>query len=184
MIFTETAVTGAFVIDLERIEDDRGFFARAWCRREFEAHGLNAALAQCSVSRSHAKGTLRGLHYQARPHEESKIVRCTRGAIYDVVVDLRETSNTFLRHAAVVLTSENHQALYVPEGCAHGFLTLEADSEVFYQISVVYNASAARGVRWNDPRFGIEWPAPVVVMSERDRTCPDFEPGRAGEPVR
>jgi dTDP-4-dehydrorhamnose 3,5-epimerase len=174
MTFTKIDLPGAFVIDVERHVDERGFFARSWCEREFETHGLNARLVQCSVSRKLRKGTLRGLHYQAPPHTEAKLVRCTAGAIYDVLLDLRRDSPTFLRHFGVVLSAENHRAVYIPEGFAHGFLTLADDSEVLYQMSEFYEPAAARGVRWNDPAFAISWPAEVSVISERDRTYPDY----------
>jgi dTDP-4-dehydrorhamnose 3,5-epimerase len=177
MLFSETRLKGAFVVDLERHQDDRGFFARSWCQREFEAHGLNAELAQCNISRNRTKGTLRGLHYQAAPYEETKLVRCTRGAIYDVIVDLRAESDTFLQHVAVVLSAANQRSLYVPAGIAHGFQTLEDESDVFYQMSAFYEPAAARGVRWNDSRFGIEWPGRVTAISERDLTYPDFASG-------
>ena len=178
MVFSSTGLSGAFVVGLEKHEDERGFFARSWCRREFEQHGLNAALVQCNVSRNHHEGTLRGLHYQAAPHQEAKLVRCTRGSIFDVIVDLRPESETFLRHYGAVLGAENHLAMYIPEGFAHGFLTLEDQCEVFYQMTEFYEPGAARGVRWNDAAFGISLPAPVRVISERDRTYPDFQPGR------
>jgi dTDP-4-dehydrorhamnose 3,5-epimerase len=174
MVFTETSLTGAFFIDVERIEDERGFFARSWCKREFAAHGIQSEFVQGNISRNRAKGTLRGMHYQAYPHEEAKLVRCTRGAVYDVIVDLRPDSTTFLGHAAMVLSEDNHRAFYVPEGFAHGFLTLTDDSEVVYQMSQFYEQTAGRGARWNDPSFAIAWPEPVVVISERDRTYPDF----------
>jgi dTDP-4-dehydrorhamnose 3,5-epimerase len=172
--FTETKVAGAFVIEPEPIADERGFFARTWCRDEFRDHGLSGSLAQCSVSFSRRKGTLRGLHYQAAPHEEVKLVRCTRGAIWDVAVDLRPDSPTYLAWHGVELTAENRAALYIPEGCAHGQLTLTDDTEVFYQMSVPFEASATRGVRWDDPAFGIAWPAPVQVINQRDRSYPDL----------
>ena len=182
MVFTETYLAGAFVIDVERIDDERGFFARAWCRREFQAHGLKSEFVQGSISRNRVKGTLRGMHYQERPHEEAKLVRCTRGAVYDVIIDLRPGSATFLGHSSAVLSEENHRAIYVPEGCAHGFLTLTDNSEVAYQMSQFYEPAAGRGVRWNDPLLAISWPDPAVVISERDRTYPDFKvvtPGHA-----
>lgn len=175
MIFRETRLPGVFEIGLEIKPDARGFFARSWCEEEFAAHGLNAKLAQCSVSFNTRKGTLRGLHFQAAPHAESKLVRCTRGAIFDVVLDLRAQSPAFKEWVALVLTAENRNAVYVPEGCAHGFLTLEDESEVFYQISQFYNAVAARGVRWDDPAFRIAWPEKIEVISERDRNYPLFE---------
>jgi dTDP-4-dehydrorhamnose 3,5-epimerase len=178
MVFIETGLEGAFVVDLERAVDSRGFFARSWCTHEFQAHGLNPRLVQCSVSRNHLKGTLRGMHYQAAPHQEAKLVRCTQGALYDVIVDLRPESRTYLAHFGVELTASNHRALYVPEGFAHGYLTLADESEVFYQMSEFYAPAAARGVRWNDPALSINWPGPVVVISERDKNLPDFEPAK------
>jgi dTDP-4-dehydrorhamnose 3,5-epimerase len=175
MVFTETRVKGAFFVDLDRIEDERGFFARSWCHREFQMQGLNPCIAQCNVSRNRLAGTLRGIHFQAHPHEEAKLVRCTKGAIYDVVVDLRNGSETFLQHDGVVLTDDNHRALYVPEGCGHAFLTLADDTEVFYQMSQFYEPTAGRGLRWNDPSLDVHWPHPVRVISERDRTYPDLQ---------
>ncbi len=174
MRFTELSLAGAFLIDMEPRHDERGLFARAWCRREFEAHGLSTVIEQCNVSFNSKCGTLRGLHYQVAPHEEIKLIRCTRGAIYDVIVDLRPVSATFGRWFGTELTAENRRMLYIPQGMAHGFLTLRPDTEVYYQISVPYVAPAARGVRWDDPAFGIVWPGPVEVISERDRTFPDF----------
>jgi dTDP-4-dehydrorhamnose 3,5-epimerase len=174
MIFTETKLKGAFIIEPEKLEDDRGFFARSWCQREFEAHGLNPHLVQCSISFSEQKGTLRGMHYQVSPKEEAKLVRCTSGSIYDAIIDLRPESPTFKQYVGLVLTAHNHKMLYVPEGFAHGFLTLEENTEVFYQISEFYSPEHARGVRWNDPAFEIEWPLAPSTMSDRDRSCPDF----------
>lgn len=174
VIFSETTVTGVFLVGFQTMPDQRGFFARSWCQQEWDRAGLNPRLAQCNVSFNLRRGTLRGMHYQAAPHAEAKLVRCTRGAIYDVAVDLRPDSPTFLRWAAAELTADNRRALYIPEGCAHGFLTLEDNTEVFYQMSEFYHPEAARGVRWNDPAFGIEWPAEVKVISERDRSYPDF----------
>jgi dTDP-4-dehydrorhamnose 3,5-epimerase len=175
MIFQQTKLPGVFEIRIERIEDKRGFFARSWCRKEFEAHGLNPSLVQCNISVSKRKGTLRGVHYQAAPHWEAKLVRCTRGAIYDVAVDLRPESPTFKQWAAIVLTAEDRNMAFIPEGCAHGFLTLEDETEVFYQMSEFYNGESARGVRWDDPAFQIEWPEKVEVISERDGAYPNFE---------
>lgn len=175
MVFSETGLPGAFVIDVEPHADERGFFARSWCQREFDARGLRSRLVQCSISGSRHRGTLRGLHYQAAPCEEAKLVRCTAGAVYDVVVDLRPDSPAFRQWHAVVLSAANHRALYVPEGCAHGYLTLADNTEVLYQMSEFYEPAAARGVRWNDPAFGIAWPAPVRVISERDRGYPDYD---------
>lgn len=178
MIFTETPLGGAFVIDPEPIEDARGFFARTWCRREIGARGLETRIAQVSTSFSKRRGTLRGMHYQAAPAAETKIVRCTRGALHDVIVDLRPESPTFTRHLAVVLTAENRKMLYVPAGFAHGFQTLEHDTEVLYQISEFYSPEHARGVRWDDPAFGISWPDDERTIADRDRSYPDFRPPR------
>lgn len=174
MIFTETKLKGAFLIEPERFEDKRGFFARTWCQREFLAHGLNPRLVQSSISFNKKKGTLRGMHYQVAPYEEVKLVRCTKGAIYDVVIDLRPESPTFKHYAAVVLTTDNRKMLYIPERCAHGFQTLEDDTEVFYQMSEFYEPTCARGVRWDDPVFAIEWPPADRIIIERDRNYPDF----------
>jgi len=175
MRFTETAIDGAFLIEPERRQDDRGFFARTWCRREFEAFGLDTELAQCSLSFNHRAGTLRGLHFQKPPHDEVKLVRCTAGAICDVLLDLRRHSPTILRWIVVDLTAGNHHALYVPPGVAHGFQTLMDNSVVFYQISEFYHPESASGVRWNDPAFGIRWPLPAPILSERDASYPDFQ---------
>ena len=174
MIFSEAPIRGAYVIDPERLEDERGFFARTWCRREFKAHGLNTELAQCNISFNHRKGTLRGMHYQSAPSAETRLVRCTSGAVYDVIVDMRPQSATFKRWFSVELTAVNHRMLYIPEGLAHGFLTLRNDTEVFYQMSEFYAPESARAVRWDDPAFGIEWPEKIQVISERDRSYPDF----------
>ena len=176
MIFAETALPGAFVIDLEKREDERGFFARSWCQQEFKEHGLSPRLVQCSVSFNKRRGTLRGMHYQAKPYEEAKLVRCTRGAVYDVIIDLRADSRTYLRWEAVELNEDNRRMLYVPEGVAHGFQTLEDGTEVFYQMSEAYRPEYARGVRWNDAAFGIRWPAEDRTISARDRGYPDFVP--------
>jgi dTDP-4-dehydrorhamnose 3,5-epimerase len=175
MVFSETPLRGAFVLDLEPHPDERGFFARTWCRREFENHGLETRVAQCSVSFNARAGTLRGLHYQAAPCEEVKIVRCTSGAIFDVIVDLRPESPTYTAHFSVALSSLNRRMLYVPRGFAHGFETLEDNTEVFYQMSEFYEPASSRGVRWNDPAFGIAWPATAHrTMSVRDQSYPDF----------
>jgi dTDP-4-dehydrorhamnose 3,5-epimerase len=176
MIFTETKLGGVLEIGIDPNSDERGFFARSWCQREFDEHGLNPKLVQCSVSFNTHKGTLRGIHYQEAPHAEAKLVRCTQGAIYDVVVDLRPESPTFMNWFAAELSSKNHKSIFVPKGCAHGFLTLEDKTEVFYQMSEFYYPELSRGVRWNDPAFQIVWPAPVEVISDRDRTYPIFEP--------
>lgn len=176
MIFTETKLKGAFVIELEMIEDERGSFARAWCAKELAARGLEARLAQCSTSLTKKKGTLRGMHFQIAPFEESKIVRCTRGSMYDVIIDLRTGSPTLKQHIGVTLAANNGKMLYVPRGFAHGYLTLEDNIEVFYQISEFYSPNHSRGVRWNDPAFGIAWPADVQVIAKRDQSYPDFIP--------
>jgi len=175
MIFTETKLKGAYVIDPERIEDERGFFARMFCEQELKEHGIEFRVRQGNVSMNSARGTLRGMHYQAAPYEEAKIVRCTRGALHDVIVDMRPESPTFRQYASVVLTADNHRVLYVPKRVAHGFLTLEDNTEVSYLISEFYHPEAVRGVRHNDPAFGIKWPEPVRVIMERDRNYPDFK---------
>jgi dTDP-4-dehydrorhamnose 3,5-epimerase len=174
VIFTETNLKGAFVIEAELKEDDRGFLARSWCQREFQNQGLNPELVQCNISFNKRKGTLRGMHFQAAPHQEAKLVRCSHGAIYDVIIDLRPQSPTFKRHFAISLTSLNRLMLYVPEDFAHGFLTLEDSTEVFYQMSEFFCAESAQGIRWNDPAFSIPWPTSISVISERDRSYPDF----------
>jgi dTDP-4-dehydrorhamnose 3,5-epimerase len=174
MIFTATKLKDAYLIDLNRLEDERGFFARTWCQREFAEHGLNPGLVQCSISFNKERGTLRGMHYQVPPYQEAKLVRCTAGAIYDVIIDLRLDSPTYRQHLGVELSAQARTALYVPEGFAHGFITLLAGSEVFYQMSEFYAPQAGRGLRWNDPTFAIDWPEPVQVISERDATYPDL----------
>jgi dTDP-4-dehydrorhamnose 3,5-epimerase len=175
MIFKETNLKGAFIIELELRKDERGFFARTWCKKEFEEHGLVSNIAQSNFSFSKKIGTLRGMHYQAAPFEESKTIRCIRGAIYDVIIDLRPASSTFKQWVAVELTEDNYKMLYVPEGFAHGFQTLTEDVEVIYHVSQFYSPESERGVRWNDPQFGIKWPdVSVRVMSEKDRNWPDY----------
>ncbi len=174
MIFEETILPGAYVIELQRLVDERGFFARSWCQREFQEHGLNPRLVQCNVSFNHHQGTFRGMHYQVAPFEEAKVVRCTSGAICDIIVDLRPDSPTFREHLAVVLSAANRKMLYVPEKFAHGFLTLEDNTEVCYQMSEFYSPECARGFRWNDPAFAIKLPLAVAVISDRDRNCPLF----------
>lgn len=175
MIFSSGGVPGAFVIEPERREDVRGYFARLYCCEEFAAHGLETRIAQCSISFTREHGTVRGMHYQAAPFEEVKVVRCNRGAIYDVIVDLRPGSPQFKKHFAIELTESNGKMLYIPKGCAHGFQTLSDDTEVFYQISAPYSPEHARGVRWNDPAFAIHWPEEVRTILRRDREYPDFE---------
>ena len=171
-------LAGAFVIDPEPAIDARGLFARTWCARELAALGLETRLAQCSTSFNTHKGTLRGMHYQAPPFEETKMVRCTRGSIYDVIIDLRPQSATFKRSFGTTLTADNRRAVYVPVGFAHGFQTLEDDSEVLYQMSEFYSPEHARGVRWNDPAFGIDWPIPDPIILDRDASYPDYVPTR------
>jgi dTDP-4-dehydrorhamnose 3,5-epimerase len=178
--FRETTLAGAFVIEPQKREDERGFFARTFCREEFSARGLNPDIAQCNVSFNKRKGTLRGMHYQAPPFAEAKLVRCTAGAIFDVVIDLRKSSETFGRHFAVELCASSGKMLYIPEGFAHGFQTLLDDTEVFYQMSQPYAPHCARGVRWNDPFFGIEWPPAERTIVERDRNYPDFVASEGG----
>lgn len=174
MIFTETPLKGAFLIDLELKEDERGFFARSWCQKEFAAYGLNPRLVQCNISFNKKKGTLRGMHYQVAPCEEAKLVRCTMGSIYDVIVDLRPESTTYLRHFGIVLSAKNRRALYIPERFAHGFQTLEDNTEVFYQMSEFYAPECARGFRWDDPAFAIVWPENVQVIAPKDLAYPNF----------
>ena len=175
MIFHETCLPGVFELDLEPHIDERGFFARTWCRQEFGLYGLNANLVQCNISFNAREGTLRGMHYQEAPYREAKTVRCTKGAIYDVVLDLRPKSPMFTKWVAFTLTDANRKMVYIPEGCAHGFVTMEGNTELFYQMSEFYHPESARGVRWNDPAFQISWPIDVKVISERDRTYPNFE---------
>lgn len=174
MRFTETDLNGAYIIDIDRLSDDRGFFARSWCADEFKEHGLDTKIVQCSISQNDKKGTLRGMHYQAAPHEEAKIVRCTAGAIYDVILDVRADSPTFKEWVAVELTAENRRSIYIPRGFAHGFQTLEDNCEVFYQMSECYYPECARGVRWDDPAVGIEWPLAEPTISKRDRDYADL----------
>lgn len=174
MIFAETELQGAYLVDLEPRGDERGFFARSWCREEFSAHGLNTRLAQANVSFSRYQGTLRGLHFQVEPYAETKLIRCTRGAIFDVIVDLRPTSLTFGRWFGATLSAANYRMLYVPENFAHGFITLEDHTEVTYQVTELYTPGAEAGIRFDDPALGIEWPGEVHVISEKDRSWPDF----------
>ena len=177
MIFQETKLPGAHVILPQRLEDERGFFALTWRAGDFEQRGLTSKLVQCNISFNTRKGTLRGMHYQAAPAEQCKLVRCTMGAIYDVIIDLREDSPTYREWIGVELTAENRQMLFIPEGFAHGFQALRDGSEVFYQIGgAAYAPDRERGVRWNDPAFAIQWPSEVTVISPRDAAYPDFEP--------
>lgn len=176
MIFHPTPLNGAYLIEQQRIADERGFFARTWCQNEFAAQGLENNLVQCSVSFNTLGGTLRGLHYQLPPFAETKVVRCTQGAIYDVMVDLRPTSLTFCQWFGAELSAVNGHALYIPKGFAHGFQTLTDNAEVFYQMSEFYAPECAGGARWNDPRFQIHWPTAVTVLSTKDQAYPDFDP--------
>jgi dTDP-4-dehydrorhamnose 3,5-epimerase len=174
MRFVSTPLAGAYIIELEPAFDERGFFARTWCRDEFAAHGLNSSLSQCSLSWNKQKGTLRGMHYQDKPHQEAKLVRCSSGSIYDVILDLRPESATFKQWFGVELSAANHRMLYVPEGFAHGFQALEDNSAVFYQITEAYRPEYARGVRWNDPQFQIRWPISQPILSPKDAAFPDY----------
>lgn len=175
MKFTKTQLKGAYIIEPELLTDERGFFARSWCQKEFTERGLNPNLVQCNISFNHKKGTLRGMHYQAKPYEEAKLVRCTMGAIYDVIIDIRPELPTFKQWVAVELTAENRRMLYIPEGMAHGFQTLLDNTEVFYQMSDFYHSESATGLRWDDPTFGIVWPqASQMIISEKDKSYPNF----------
>lgn len=177
MRFVETKIAGVWVLEPERFEDDRGFFACTWLKSELSARGLATEIVQQNVSHNRAKGTLRGMHYQAPPHEETKVVSCIRGAIHDVVLDLRRGSRTFLEWVAVRLDAGEPRSLYIPKGCAHGYQTLEDDVMVLYSVDETYHAASTRGVLWNDPAFAIEWPLPVTAISERDRGHPPFAVG-------
>jgi dTDP-4-dehydrorhamnose 3,5-epimerase len=174
VIFTSTEIEGAYVVDLDRLDDERGFFARSWCRQEFTEQGLVADLVQANIAFTRHQGTLRGMHYQATPHEEAKLVRCTRGAAYVVALDLRRSSPSRTRWVSAELTADNRRALYVPPGCAQGYQTLVGDTEAFYQMSSFYAPKAAKGVRYDDPQFKISWPLPVTMISDRDRDWPDY----------
>ena len=175
MKFLETELSDAYIIDITPFEDDRGLFARTWCKKEFEAHGLNSSIMQANISQNKLRGTLRGLHWQREPYAECKLVRCTRGAILDVIVDLRPGSDTFKSWIGVELTEQNHRTLLVPEGFAHGFQTLEDDSEVFYQVTQFYTPDVERGARYDDPAFAIEWPMDVAAISEKDLSWKPFD---------
>lgn len=174
MIFVEAPLRGAYIIELDKHEDERGFFARSWCVEEFRSNGLDSRLVQCNVSFNKKKGTLRGLHYQRPPYAETKLVRCTRGSLYDIIVDLRAESPTFLQWFGVELTATNYRMLYIPKRFAHGFQTLEDESEIFYQMSEFYSPEAARGIRWNDPRLQIIWPEADRTISKKDREYTDL----------
>ena len=174
MIFTETRLKGSFLVDLEKIEDSRGFFARTWCQRECDKLGITFTPVQCNISYNKSKGTLRGMHFQSAPYEEAKLVACIKGGIFDVIIDLRSDSPTFLQHISIVLSAENYRMIYIPKGFAHGFQTLQDDTEVFYQMSEFYFSEYAQGVRWNDPAFGIKWPDDARLISDRDQRYQDF----------
>lgn len=174
MLFQPTKLAGAYLVTLQKFEDERGFFARSWCVQEFEAHDLDTNLVQCNISYNKRRGTLRGMHYQAPPFAETKLVRCTNGAIYDVIIDLRPESPTFLQWTGVTLSATNHFMLYIPKGFAHGFQTLEDHTEVCYQMSDFYAPAYARGLRWDEPRIKIKWPLPVTVISAKDQQYPAF----------
>jgi dTDP-4-dehydrorhamnose 3,5-epimerase len=176
VIFTETRIPGAWIVDLEPIHDDRGFFAMTWTASEFTKRGLDPSLAQCNLAFNHKKGTLRGMHFQRAPHEQVKVVRCCRGAVLDVIIDLRPESPAFRQWARVELSADNRRMLYIPAGLAHGYITLTDDAEVAYQASTPWAPQSEGGVRWNDPAFGIEWPSPPVVISAKDASWPDFRP--------
>jgi dTDP-4-dehydrorhamnose 3,5-epimerase len=176
MIFTETPIPGAFLIDLEKRGDDRGFFARAFCEKEFAAHQLVTQFVQVNNSLSAQKGTLRGMHYQLAPQAETKVVRCIRGALYDLILDLRQGSPTFGQSFGAELTAENRRMMYVPKGFAHGFITLADDTEAFYFVDEVYAPDCERGIRWNDPRFHLAWPIAPVGLSDKDANQRDFDP--------
>jgi len=175
MRFTETPLAGAFIIEMEPKGDDRGFFARSWCREEFAAHGLSIQIVQCNVGFSTRAGTLRGLHHQQAPHEEAKVVRCTRGAVYDVILDLRGDSPTYGKWYACELDADGRRMVYIPEGVGHGYQTLTDDAEIFYQTSEFYHAESAAGIRYDDPAFRIDWPLKVTAISEPDRSWPDYQ---------
>lgn len=175
MIFRETKLKGAFIIEVEKREDDRGFFARAWCKKEFDEHGLTASMVQSNIAFSKRKGTLRGLHYQGAPYGEVKVVRCTKGSLYDVMVDLRPGSSTYRQWVGVELTSSNHKMMYVPEGFAHGYQTLEDNTEVMYQVSQFYFPAFERGIRYDDPGVGIDWPLIDKIISDKDKGWPDCQ---------
>ena len=179
MKFLPTPLAGAYLIELEQLADERGFFARSFCQNEFKAHGLDPVVAQCNVSFNRKRGTVRGLHYQAEPHAEAKLVRCTRGAVWDVIVDLRRGSLTVRQWHAAELTADNRRALYIPDGFAHGFQTLADDSEVLYQMSEFYHPESARGVRWDDRTLAIRWPIKEAVITRRDRAFPTLDGGSA-----
>jgi dTDP-4-dehydrorhamnose 3,5-epimerase len=175
MKFTETGLDGAFVIEIEPRLDERGFFARGWCRREFEAAGIRINFVQANIAFSKNKGTLRGMHFQKAPHAEAKFLRCVRGAVFDVMIDLRPDSPTFKKWFGIELTADNHKMVFIPEGFAHGYLATVDDTEVFYLVSAFYSPDTEGGVRWDDPAFGVKWPMTGnLIISEKDKNLPDF----------
>jgi dTDP-4-dehydrorhamnose 3,5-epimerase len=175
MKFSETKLKGAYIVEIEKLTDDRGFFARSWCQQEFDDQGLDSRFVQANVSYNRKKGTLRGLHYQIAPYQECKLIRCTRGAIYDVIIDLRPESATYKHWTSVELTADNYTLFFVPEDFAHGFQTLTNETEITYQVSQFYTPGSERGIRFDDPAFDIQWPLDVTIISDKDRTWPDFE---------
>jgi dTDP-4-dehydrorhamnose 3,5-epimerase len=176
MIFKDTELKDAYIIELERLSDDRGFFSRSYCANEFREHGIKHHILQSNVSYNKAKGTLRGLHYQEKPYEEAKLIRCTKGAVYDVIIDIRPGSISYKNWTGAELNEQNHRMLYVPKGFAHGFITLEDKTEVTYQMSEIYTPGVDKGIRWDDPAFAIEWPVTVSKISEKDQNWTDFKP--------
>ena len=174
MIFTETKLKGAWIIEIKKLEDDRGFFGRSWCQHEFEDHGLNGKICQMNTSLTLKKGTIRGMHFQADPYQETKFIRCTRGRIYDVIVDLRPKSPTYLQWIGNELNADNYRMVYVPENFAHGFVSLEDNSEVYYPVTQFYTPGAERGIRWNDPALNIKWPVEIQIVSDKDAGHPDY----------
>lgn len=174
MLFQHTDFEGLYTIELEKRQDERGFFARSWCAGEFAEHGLVSSFVQCSISYNKEKGTLRGMHYQKKPCEEAKLVRCTRGSMFDVVIDLRPNSSTYCKYFSIELSSSNYKMLYIPVGFAHGFQTLEHHTEIFYQMSEFFHPEFSDGVRWNDPLFSIKWPSDDIIISEKDKAYPDY----------
>lgn len=176
MLFKKTELQDSYIIELERMEDERGFFARTFCQKEFEKQGISTRIVQCNISYNKEKGTLRGMHYQLAPHQEAKIVSCSRGSMYDVIIDIRPDSSTYCKWVAVELTARNHRILYIPKGFAHGFQTLEPDTEVSYWMSNFYNPASQRGIKWDDPIFAIDWPVSNPIVSERDLSYLPFKP--------
>lgn len=175
MKFTETKLKGAFILELQEMRDDRGYFARTFCTRELEEHGLISDVKQANMSWNDKAGTLRGMHFQFAPYEETKLIRCTQGALYDVIIDLRKGSDTYRQWIGVELSADNHKALFVPRDFAHGFITLTANTEAFYMVSQSYQPGSEGGIRWNDPQFAIDWPIEPEVISEKDAAWPDYE---------